>query len=266
VIRSDDTGPNGSFETVTLFDCLDAFTAEETVDLRCTSCDAQRKFSKRSRFRTMPAELVINARRFELINWVPTKLDIPVEVNDEPIDLSTYLSTGPGDEEEILPEDAATDSGFQVNTDLLSQLLGMGFPQVRCEKALYLTGNSDLEAAMNWLLSHMDDPDVDEPINKKQVSGNAAENTQDPVKVAQLNEMGIGDLRARRALAATGGDIDRAIDWVFSHPDNAAESIDGQQLNTNSEAQGITPGFDATPAMYRLQSIICHKGASVHAG
>ncbi|OJJ57798.1 hypothetical protein ASPSYDRAFT_45727 [Aspergillus sydowii CBS 593.65] len=262
--RSDHTNNSDSFEPVTLFDCLDAFTSEETVDLRCTSCDGQEKFSKRSAFRTMPAELVINARRFELVNWVPTKLNIPVDVNDEPIDLSHYLSTGPAEGEDMLPDDEDADDRFQVNMDVLSQLLGMGFPRARCERALYFTGNSDLEAAMNWLLSHLEDPDIDEPINKKKASGNWADEP-DATKVAQLNDMGIDDSRARRALVATGGDINRAIDWVFSHPDDVGESPAGQQANEGSGAIP-TPGFDTAPAIYQLQSIICHKGASVHAG
>ncbi|KAL2802289.1 hypothetical protein BJX63DRAFT_415456 [Aspergillus granulosus] len=263
---SDDAGINGLFEPVSLFDCLDVFTAEETVDLRCPSCTSQEKFSKRSSFKTMPAQLVINARRFELINWVPTKLDIPVEVHDEPVDLAPYLSTGPNIGEELLPDDGASDGCFQANADLLGQLLGMGFPEVRCEKALYLTGNSDMEAAMNWLLSHMDDPDVDEPITKTQPAENATSHAQDPLKIAQLNEMGIDDARARRALAATGGDINRAIDWVFSHPDDIAEPVDVAQPGSNHDGQTKTPGFDAVPATYQLRSIICHKGSSIHAG
>ncbi|KAL4874199.1 hypothetical protein BDV12DRAFT_3710 [Aspergillus spectabilis] len=262
-----DTSPSGSFESVALTECLDVFTAEETVDLRCTSCDSQERFSKRSAFRTMPAELVINARRFELINWVPTKLDIPVEVNDEPVDLSPYLSAGPGESEEILPENEASDGGFEANADLLGQLLGMGFPRVRCEKSLYSTGNSDLEAAMNWLLSHMEDPDIDEPMTKKQGSvTRAGQADADPAKVMQLNEMGIEDSHAKRALAATGGDITRAIDWVFSHPGEIGESAVEQQSSGNTEAPATTPGFHTTPAIYQLRSIICHKGSSVHAG
>lgn len=37
-------------------------------------------------------------------------------------------------------------------------LEGMGFPTVRCQRALLATGNSDGEAAMEWLFAHMDDP------------------------------------------------------------------------------------------------------------
>lgn len=260
---SEGSNSDGSFESVTLYDCLDAFTADETVDLRCTHCNSQEKFSKRSAFRTMPAELVINARRFELINWVPTKLDIPVEVEDAPIDLSCYLSTGPGEGEDLLPEDEETD-GFEVNMDTLDQLLAMGFPRVRCEKALYSTGNSDAEAAMNWLLSHMDDPDIDEPIHKKHVPEFGA-NEQDLAKIAQLGDMGIDDSRARKALAATGGDINRAIDWVFSHPGDEDESSVHEPPSGNADTS-VVPGFATSPATYQLRSIICHKGASVHAG
>jgi uncharacterized UBP type Zn finger protein len=34
----------------------------------------------------------------------------------------------------------------------------MGFNYVRCQKAAINTSNTGVEEAMNWLLSHMDDP------------------------------------------------------------------------------------------------------------
>ena len=40
----------------------------------------------------------------------------------------------------------------------MAQLEAMGFPTVRCQKALLATGNSDASAAMEWLFQHMDDP------------------------------------------------------------------------------------------------------------
>ena len=33
----------------------------------------------------------------------------------------------------------------------------MGFPEIRCKKALIATGNNGAETAMNWLFEHMDD-------------------------------------------------------------------------------------------------------------
>ncbi|KAL1979673.1 hypothetical protein VTN96DRAFT_5385 [Rasamsonia emersonii] len=253
------------YERVTLRECLDIFTAEETVELRCPSCGNSDGFRKRSLFKTLPQEFVINARRFELINWVPTKLNIPVEVDDEQLDLSPYLSSGQQPGEELLPDEPEQKgAGFTANQAALDQLLSMGFPQVRCEKALQATGNSDVESAMNWLFAHMDDPDIDEPMAPR--AEESSLDQHDPAKIAQLSEMGIDSNRARQALAATGGDVNRALDWVFSHPDNLeAEAGESEQLPNLSNVQKL-PGTDAIPAKYQLQSIVCHKGSSVHAG
>jgi uncharacterized UBP type Zn finger protein len=47
----------------------------------------------------------------------------------------------------------------QFDAGALATLEGMGFPAVRCKKALLATGNgSDAEAAMEWLFQHMEDP------------------------------------------------------------------------------------------------------------
>jgi len=46
----------------------------------------------------------------------------------------------------------------EFNQAALAQLEAMGFPLVRCQKALLATGNSDPEAAMEWLFAHMEDP------------------------------------------------------------------------------------------------------------
>ena len=40
----------------------------------------------------------------------------------------------------------------------MSQLEAMGFPTIRCQKALSATGNSDADTAMTWLFEHMEDP------------------------------------------------------------------------------------------------------------
>lgn len=49
-------------------------------------------------------------------------------------------------------------TGPVANEDIVSQLLSMGFGQLLCEKAAINTSNVGVEEAMNWLLSHMDDP------------------------------------------------------------------------------------------------------------
>ncbi|KAJ9199987.1 hypothetical protein DTO166G4_8418 [Paecilomyces variotii] len=252
------------FESVTLKECLDIFTSEETVELKCPACGSNDGFRKRSMFKTLPQELVINARRFELVNWVPTKLNIPVQVNEDPLDFSNYLSRGHQEDEELLPDEKS--EAFTANQEALDQLMSMGFPRVRAEKALHATGNADAEAAMNWLFAHMEDPDIDEPLVLNQATADHGD-LQDPEKITQLGEMGIDARRARKALAATDGDINRAVDWVFSHPDDSDSADNGaiSPVSNSGKAREI-PGSVDTPAQYQLRSIVCHKGRSVHAG
>ncbi|EED23612.1 ubiquitin C-terminal hydrolase, putative [Talaromyces stipitatus ATCC 10500] len=256
-----------TYETVTMKECLDIFTGEEVVELKCSGCGSNKGFCKRSRFKSLPQHLVINARRFELINWVPTKLNIPVDISDGDIDMSVYLSPGPLPTEELLPEDSETGAtAFTANPELVQQLSSMGFSQVRCENALYATGNSDLEGAMNWLLAHLDDPAIDKPVSQGNVTG-ADSAEHDIEKIQQLGEMGIDANEASKALSATGGDVNRALDWVFSHPDSLEDDND---MSTTQEPRSAlpreTPGKTDLPARYKLQSLVCHKGGSLHAG
>ena len=203
---------------------------------------------------------------------MPTKLDIPVQVSDGIFDLSPYCSSGlqPGEEE--FPEDAAVSTGggsvttFTPNAAALAQLESMGFGRNRCERALHATGNDDPEAAMNWLFGHMEDPDIDEPL-KLGGGGEATSGLVEPSKIAQLGDMGIPAPQARKALRECAGDVNRAIDWVFSHPDDAGD-VEGPGGGDSVAATGPPQlaGSADLPAKFELQSIVCHKGASIHTG
>lgn len=213
------------FEPVSLKECLDIFTAEEIVTYSCDACGSKDGFLKRSMFKTFPVVLAVNARRFELVNYVPTKQDVPVIVDDEPFSFDAYKSTGLVEGEELLPEDADTGSNSNKwipNEAALSMLEAMGFPRVRCEKALHATGNEDAEAASNWLFSHMDDADIDDPVDfnpGSASSGKTIAAAVDPEKIESLGAMGFSAPQARQALKETGGDMQRAVEWLFSHPD-----------------------------------------------
>lgn len=73
-----------------------------------------------------------------------------------------------GGEEEEVEQIAAQGISHRAHTSpttapmldesVIIQLVEMGFPMDACRKAVYYTGNSGAEAAMNWVMSHMDDP------------------------------------------------------------------------------------------------------------
>jgi len=267
----DDKKATEEFESVTLQECLDTFTAAETVELSCPSCN-HKTFTKQSLFASFPSILAVNARRFEIVGWVPTKQDVPVIVDNGFVDFEPYRSTGPQPHEELLPEDAsmgaAASTAFVPNEGALSMLEAMGFPRVRCEKALHATGNADPEAAMTWLFSHMEDPDIDTPLDLGGSSGTESGSAAaDPDKIESLGNMGFAAPVARQALKETGGDMERAVDWLFSHPDASGDFGDDENGGGVAEAKSEKKEVkDKLPAKFELQSIVCHKGGSIHAG
>lgn len=203
----------------------------------------------------------MNARRFEYINWVPTKIDVPVVVGDEPFLLDDYLAEPRSANEELLPEDE--EPRFQADEGIVGQLEAMGFPRMRAEKALYHTGNKDPEAAMNWLFAHMDDPDIDAPMSFAPKGSAGAE--PDEEKVSMLGAMGFTAGQAKKALKETGGDVERAVEWLFSHPDDMGDD-EVMRESVDAGTPRKEPGRGERPAQFELYSIVCHKGSSIHAG
>jgi len=87
----------------------------------------------------------------------------------------------------------------EFNSGDLAQLEGMGFPTIRCKKALLANpGNPD--AAVQWLFEHMDDPDIDAPLTKTSSAPPA-----DPAMVSMLQDMGFTTAQATKALRETVG-------------------------------------------------------------
>jgi len=209
----------------------------------------------------------VNCRRFEVIDWVPTKLDVPVVVEDVPFSLDTYVSKGlqPGEEE--LPKDVdekRSKPKFAPLASAMQTLQEMGFPEARCVKALYNTGNSDADVAMNWLFVHMEDPDIDVPLSLERDPLPPV----DPESVEMLASMGFTVSQAKKALRETGGNMERAVEWLFNHPEDIgeAEECPTKSIDDENAKEAKIPGSSELPANFQLNSIVCHKGGSLHAG
>ena len=52
-----------------------------------------------------------------------------------------------------------------VTKETVEQLVEMGFSEHRAQKALVKTSNAGIEGAINWLTEHLEDADIDEPID-----------------------------------------------------------------------------------------------------
>ncbi|KAI0668763.1 ubiquitinyl hydrolase [Trametes maxima] len=257
------------YEEVQLKETFDIVTGTEALEYQCPGCQKKVIATKRSTFSTFPQVLVVHAKKFQLVNWVPAKLDIPVILSEDDIlQLDEYLGRGLQPSETELPSDDGGAPGLpQFNEVAMAQLEAMGFPTVRCQKALLATGNNDAEAAMEWLFAHMEDPDIDAPI---QAAPSGASGAPEPSaeQISMLADMGFTPAQARKALRETGGNAERAVEWLFSHPDDSGEDAStGSGASGNQQQESGGPGGSSElPARYRLKAFISHKGPSVHSG
>ncbi|PKI65651.1 hypothetical protein CRG98_013946 [Punica granatum] len=199
--------------------------------------------------------------------WVPKKLDVYIDVPDI-IDISHMRSKGLQPGEELLPEvpeDAAESNKLMANEEIVAQLVSMGFNHLHCEKAAIRTSNAGVEEAMNWLLSHMDDADINDPISEDAGNqGNALSNV-DQAQVDTLISFGFQEDIARKALKASGGDIEKATDWIFSNPDASASS----DMDIAPSSSASNPSDASLPdgaGKYRLMGLVSHMGTSTHCG
>ncbi|KAF8905100.1 ubiquitin carboxyl-terminal hydrolase 14 [Gymnopilus junonius] len=267
--KGKDTDGKSVYENVQLTECIDHTLEPEGLEYACPSCRRNVNAIKQSKFASFPEVLVVHAKKFQLANWVPAKLDIPVNLpeNDELQFTERHLGRGlqPGELE--LPNDAvAVPSLPQFNEAAMAQLEGMGFPTIRCQKALLATGNNDAEAAMEWLFAHMEDPDIDAPIQISASAGGAGGPEPNPEQVAMLVDMGFTTAQAKKALRETGGNAERAVEWLFNHPDDIGEESAAPVASAALSGPAQVPGIKEVPTRYKLVGFISHKGPSVHSG
>jgi len=97
----------------------------------------------------------------------------------------------------------------------------MGFSENGCLRALRATGNNSADLALNWIFEHMEDADFNDPLPLVDPSGGnvggrhastSGTDVVDPEAIDMLvNSIGCTPGQARRALAATGQDIERFL-------------------------------------------------------
>ncbi|XP_041125466.1 ubiquitin carboxyl-terminal hydrolase 5 isoform X1 [Polyodon spathula] len=292
--------------------CLSALSEPETLEEFWSSAlQAKSMASKTTRFASFPDYLVIQIKKFTFgLDWVPKKLDVSIEMPDS-LDVSSLRGAGlqPGEEElpDLAPPSLITPDvevkgslgGFLSNTEeddslcspllstpnspvldesVITQLAEMGFPVEACRKAVFYTGNTGVEAAMNWVMTHMDDPDFSAPLvlpgfSPAPTDMPTPQGTPDPPPseehLATIISMGFSRDQASRALKATSNSLERAVDWIFSHIDD----LDAMDISEGrSAAESVSESVPAGPRVrdgegkYELFAFISHMGTSTMCG
>lgn len=170
-------------------------------------------FYRRTRLKTFPDYLVIHMKKFTLAaDWTPKKLDISLEVPDI-LDINELRATGRLPNEELLPDDdqnsntVIAEKPFEFNPDFMAQLKDMGFSENGIRRALWNTKNSGVETAMNWILEHITEPDLNAPFSVPNAtdSGGSSGLSEaqiyiDPIALENITSMGIEERHARLGL------------------------------------------------------------------
>lgn len=267
---------------VPLSACLHRYAEPEQID-DFTSSETGAKGSafKRTRFQSFPQYLAVHLKRYYISDdWTPKKLDVAVLMPEE-LDLSELKGSGPVDGEVLFSEQAALAatnsepkaSAFVPDAEIVSQLMGMGFSENGSKRAALATKNSSAEASMEWVFAHMEDPDFNDPLPR-------VEETEDESSAAQfgaedigsLTAMGFSDPQAKAALKATGGSLERAADWLFSHADDLGAAVAAVEKDTTTASEGNESGvascrdfIDGEPR-YELLGFASHLGKNTSCG
>ncbi|CAM9018245.1 unnamed protein product [Wickerhamomyces anomalus] len=225
------------------------------------------KVDKNVFFKTFPKYLVTSVQRIQLENWVPIKTDVPLTL-PESFDIKDFQNPQVLEDGKVeVHDEDEDDNSFKPNTEALNNLQQMGFPEGRATKALYLTGNSDTEAAMNWLFQHLEDPTIDDPIDFKTKSKDEIQ--VDESQISSLQDMGFSAALAKKALYLNNNDVNASVEWLFSHPDDDGVIEVGKSVKTESPTEKLErltkEGVDDR-SEYSLKAVICHKGTQVTSG
>lgn len=259
---------NKIYKPTNILECLSNWNLPNSFDYLCPRCKSNETATKKESFKSMPKILAINLQRVILDNWVPTKVAVPVQF-EEKLNLESFLGEGITSSEEELPNEPEDDTAkeFEFNQNALNGLLEMGFPENKAKHALFATGNSNSETAMNWLFEHMEDPELEKPFTKSTTitSSSSSLDNLDVEKINNLINMGFSETLAKKSLFLNHSNIEAAVEWLFTNPDDDGKieetRTDDDNLIERLETSAFNSNFE-----YDLKAVICHKGTSVHSG
>jgi ubiquitin carboxyl-terminal hydrolase 5/13 len=263
--------------TVTLQSCIQSWAEKHQInDIRWSHLNnGVANAIQETRFSNFPRYFILQLQRYELgPDWTPQKLEVNIDVPDE-IDLTGLKTLGPQDGEDIVKDDTedtvmadASASGQPpVDEGALVQLMDMGFSMNGCMRALVTVGGSDVEAAMNWIFEHSNDPDFNDPLPDK--SAPVASDVDETVVASLVENLGCFTVeQVRVALRECSGSAERAADWLFS-TDDLDGTIARLQNKTVADIGSTTSSqqpLEDGEGKYQLIGLVSHIGKNTGSG
>eukprot|EP00667_Euglena_gracilis_P003368 EG_transcript_3375 len=243
--------------------CLQKFAAQETIsDYYSSALQSKGEAFKTVRISAFPKYLVVQLRKFYVdTDWTAKKMEVELVDLPDDLDLEWLRSTGPKPGEDLLSDDAGASGPAvqQPDPTIVAMVMSMGFSENAGKRAALATNNRNAEEAVNWVLSHMDDADLNDPVGP--TPGRSAAAAVNPGQVAMLQDMGFTAQQATVALQACDMSMERAVEWLFSH----ADSLDALCAQAQETPVAASPTSDAK-GHYRLLGFISHLGKNTGCG
>jgi ubiquitin carboxyl-terminal hydrolase 5/13 len=137
----------------------------------------------------------------------------------------------------------------------------MGFSENAGKRAALATGNSDMEAAIAWIMEHMDDVDLnDPPVPAGPISEGPTFSAE---AVMMLSSMGFAEAAVRKALWEKQHDLEGASEWLLTH----AGELDSMDLSIDTSSTGSSSAaFEDGAGKYDMVGIVSHMGKTTATG
>jgi len=254
---------------VDFLDCAKEFRLPELVEgFRCPKCQQTTSIKKQKGVFCYPDTLMVNVPRFKVVGWTREVHKVHVSLNvPNVIRLDVMTAPEHGDEELLGEEDKAVAPQVAVNQEHVEQLTALGFEHDMCEYALEMTNHSGAEMAAGWLFENGTDPAVVAKVKERSAPKAPATGTVPLDLIDSLTMMGFTDAQARLGLSKTDCDIERAIDWIYSHPDEvAAANSGGGPAAAEAPKEEEKQERESGPVVYELAGFVQHRGTNVGSG
>lgn len=164
-------------------------------------------------------------------------------------------------QEEIEQTSQLVAPSTEVNPEALTALKDMGFQEQRARKALLLT-KMNTQLAMEWLLEHGDDADIDEPLTDdqlRQLSGPRAPSVPfvpDATAIAKLKDMGFAEDDIIEALRATNNNSEAACAYLLGERTEEEGHFDDSVIRNVLMNPVIQAGLSNPRVLQALRALI----------
>ena len=209
-------------------------------------------------------------RYYEDEKHMARKMDVLVDMQHS-LNLEHLRARGPQPDERMQPATTpaapAAPAVPTANPEVVATLAAImpGHSENALQRAALAVGNSDSNAALNWLFAHSEDADINDPIGPPAAAAPAVDTAADPQALAELTSMGFTERQAAAALKAGGGGADRAAAWLLDQ----GEGLDAEVEKIEAAARAAAAPKEPAVRLHRAYRSIylitrqCHVRTNV---